>query len=76
MKSKKLWVCYKADMELNEDDLVLVRSDDKTVFTGRVVCDDNSEIIVRFDIGINTFDQIGFIILICVKNTCNFSKFT
>lgn len=53
MKLKKSWVCYKADMELNEDDVILVRSDDKTVFIGRVVSDGSPEVIVDFDIGMN-----------------------
>lgn len=51
------WICYQADMPLQQGDMVMVR-DDKTVYTGRFVCEGSPvEIVLDFGVGL---DMYGF----------------
>lgn len=51
MKQMGRWICYNADMPLCEGDVVMIRNEDKSICTAKVVCDGNPNVILDFDIG-------------------------
>lgn len=51
MKKMGRWICYNADMLLCEGDVVMIRNEDKSICTAKVVCDGTSNVILDLDIG-------------------------